>query len=90
MAYINYNQSSVGGKQLAECMGQLQAVADQLRNLTAWMGEIGGSNLETNADFGAGSSEGQGLADTVTQINADMLDFMTANREKIERLARGS
>lgn len=90
MAYIGYEQSSVGGKQLAETLGELQNVADKMRNLAAWIGQIGPANLETNADFLVDAGQGQGFNDTFIQINADLVTFMVTNREKIERLARGN
>ncbi len=90
MAYIPYGQATVGGKQIAELMANLQGNADKLRDMTAWILSIGGSALESNADFSVGAGLGGGFADTVAQINADMETFMTTNREKIERLARGS
>ncbi len=90
MAYIPYGQDTVGGKQIAELMANLQGNADKLRDMTAWILSIGGSALETNTDFSVGTGDGSGFADTVAQINADMETFMATNREKIERLARGS
>lgn len=90
MAYIGYGQGTVGGKQLAETMADLQRTADKLRNLAAWIGQIGPANLETNTDFAVESGKGQAFNDTLAQINADMIAFMATNREKIERLARGS
>lgn len=95
MAYIGYDQKSAGGIQVAEAMGQLQDVVDKMRNLAAWIGQIeglqgGATNLETNADFKVDAGQGQGFGDTFLQINADLVTFMATNREKIERLARGS
>ena len=90
MAYIGYDQKSVGGMQLAEAMGELQAVADKMRNLAAWVDQIQPANLETNLDFKVEAGQGQAFNDTFLQINGDLVAFMTTNREKIERLARGS
>jgi hypothetical protein len=90
MAYIPYGQSTAGGKQLAELMADLNRAADKLRDITAWILQIGPSAIETNTDFSVGSGNAQGFSDTVAQINADMVSFMTNNSEKISRLARGS
>jgi uncharacterized phage infection (PIP) family protein YhgE len=90
MAYIGYAQQTAGGKQLAECMYQLQEAADNLRNLAAWIGQIGVAALESNADFNVTAGDAQAFNDTVVQINTDLVAFMTTNREKIERLARGA
>lgn len=89
MAYIGYDQKAVGGMQLAEALGELQAVADKMRNLAAWISQIQPANLEGNTDFKVAAGQGQGFNDTFIQINTDLVAFMTANREKIERLARG-
>jgi hypothetical protein len=89
MAYIPYGQTTVGGKQLAECMAQLQDASDKLRNLTAWIAQIGVAALESNTDFSVGAGNAQAFNDTLVQINTDLEAFMTTNREKIERLARG-
>jgi hypothetical protein len=90
MAYIPYGQNTTGGKQLAEAMNDLVTVADRLRDLAAWIGELGVNGLETNGDFSVSAGQGQGFNDTILQINADMVSFMAANREKIARLARGA
>ncbi len=90
MAYINYGQATVGGKQIAEVMANLQRDADRLRDLAAWISQIGVLALETNTDFSVGTGEAQAFNDTVVQINTDLVAFMVANRAKIERLARGS
>jgi len=91
MAYIAYGQSTVGGKQLAELCADTQRVADRWRDIQAWIGQIGVSTLHSNTDFIVGSSDSnQAFNDTVAQINTDMVTFMATNREKIERLARGS
>jgi hypothetical protein len=90
MSYIPYGQDTTGGKQLAEAMADLLGVADKLRDLTAWILEIGPSSIEANTDFSVGAGNAQGFSDTVAQINADMVAFMDTNREKIARLARGS
>lgn len=93
MAYIPYGQATVGGKQVAEAMADLQAVADKLRNLAGWINQIGPSSLESNTDFSVGTGQGQGFNDTFLQIEAAMNGvggFMAGNREKVERLARGS
>jgi hypothetical protein len=90
MAYIGYDQKAVGGMQLAEACGELQDVVDKMRNLAAWIGQIGPSNLESNTDFKVEAGQGQAFNDTFLQVNQDLVTFMTTNREKIERLARGS
>ena len=90
MAYIAYGQSTVGGTQLAELMASLQRDYDRMRDLAGWIAQIGVDNLETNTDFSVGVGEAQGFNDTVVQIATDLEAFMEANREKIERLARGS
>jgi len=90
MAYISYAQASTGGTQLAEVMNNLQRDADRLRDLAAWISQIGIAALSTNADFGVLAADAQAFNDTVVQINTDLEAFMTNNREKIERLARGS
>lgn len=90
MAYIGYDQKAVGGMQLAEACGELQNVVDKCRNLAAWIGQIGPGNLEANTDFKVEAGQGQAFNDTFLQIYADLETFMTTNREKIERLARGS
>ncbi len=96
MAYIGYGQATVGGKQIAETMAKLQAAGDELRNLTAWVLDIrnggDGSALNTNTDFSVtgNAANGAAFSDTLAQINADYITFMVTNREKIERLARGS
>lgn len=96
MAYIAYSQSSVGGKQLAEAMADLQAVARKLQNLGDWIAEITPpSALETNTDFSVASGQGQAFNDTFVQVAAAFASFMGdgssgTNREKIARLARGS
>ena len=90
MAYIGYGQGTVGGKQLAELMADIINAADRLRDITAWIGEIGVNGLEASADFSVGAGNAQGFNDTVAQINADMVTFMANNSEKIARLARGS
>jgi len=90
MAYIGYDQKAVGGMQLAEAMGELQAVVDKCRNLAAWIDQIQPGNLETNTDFKVDAGQGQAFNDTFLQINADLVTFMVTNREKIERLARGA
>jgi hypothetical protein len=90
MAYIPYGQNTTGGKQLSELMADLIGAADKLRDITAWILEIGPTAIEANADFSVGNGNAQGFSDTVAQINADMLTFMDTNREKIARLARGS
>lgn len=92
MAYIPYGQATVGGKQVAEAMAELQAISSKLQNLAGWINQIGPSNLESNSDFSVGTGSGQGFNDTFLQIEAAMngVDgFMDGNREKIERLARG-
>lgn len=90
MAYIAYGQGTVGGKQIAETMSELQRTADKLRDLTAWVAQLGVGALETNSDFSVGTGQAQAFNDTLAQIDTDMVAFMAANREKIERLARGS
>ncbi len=90
MAYIPYGQATPGGKQLAEVMADILNAADKLRNVAAWVGQIGPSGLESNTDFSVGAGQAQAFNDTLVQINADLQTFMTTNREKIERLARGS
>jgi hypothetical protein len=90
MAYIGYGQATVGGTQVAEVLGELQNCVDKMRNLAAWIGQIGPANLESNADFSVEAGQGQAFNDTFIQINNDLVAFMTTNREKIERLARGS
>jgi hypothetical protein len=95
MAYINYGQDTVGGKQLAEAMSDLQDAADKVRNIAAWVQQIiavpgGVANLETNTDFGVATGEGDAFNNTIIEINGDLVTFMTTNRERIERLARGS
>jgi len=94
MAYIGYDQKSVGGMQLAEVMGELQSVADKMRDLAAWVGQIHGDGqnptLEDNPDFKVEAGQGQAFNDTFLQINGDLVTFMATNREKIERLARGA
>jgi hypothetical protein len=76
--------------QMAEAMADLLDVVDKVRDLTAWLGEIGPANLEASADFMVAAGQGQAFNDTVAQINADLVAFMGTNREKIGRLARGS
>jgi hypothetical protein len=91
--YIDYGQQSVGGKQLAEVAANIQDNADKLRNLMAWMQQIGTTDpaaLETNPDFGCAPGHGALLYNTMIEINNDMVAFMATNREKIERLSRGS
>lgn len=95
MAYINYGQDTVGGKQLAEAMSDLQDVADKVRNLAAWVGQIianqgGVANLEGDSDFGVATGQGDAFNNTLIEISGDVAAFMTTNRERIERLARGS
>jgi hypothetical protein len=90
MAYIGYDQKAVGGMQLAEACGELLNVTDKIRNLASWIGQIGPANLESNADFKVDAGQGQAFNDTFIQIHTDLVTFMTTNREKIERLARGS
>lgn len=90
MAYIPYGQNTTGGKQLAELMADIINAADRLRDITAWIGEIGVGALEANADFSVGTGNAQAFNDTLVQINADMVTFLTNNSEKIARLARGS
>lgn len=90
MAYIPYGQDTTGGKQLAELMADIISAADRLRDITAWIGEIGTGALESNTDFSVGSGNAQAFNDTIAQIDADMVTFMTGNSEKIARLARGS
>jgi hypothetical protein len=63
--------------------------SDKLRNLTAWIAQIGVAALESNTDFSVGAGNAQAFNDTLVQINTDLEAFMTTNREKIERLARG-
>lgn len=89
MAYIEYGQATVGGKQVAEVMASLQDNGDRLRNLFGWIGEIGAGATEGHTDFDVGSGQGQAFSDTIEQIMDDYDTFMTTNREKIERLARG-
>jgi hypothetical protein len=91
--YIDYGQQSVGGKQLAEVVASIQDSADKLRNLMAWMQQIGAADpaqLETNPDFACAAGHGALLYNTMLEINGAMVDYMTANREKLERLSRGS
>jgi hypothetical protein len=57
---------------------------------TSWILTIGVDGLEANPDFSVGAGNAQGFNDTVAQINADLVTFMTSNSEKIARLARGS
>ncbi len=91
MAYIQYGQLTVGGKQTAEIMHDLELMQARLANLAGWIGAIGSQNLEGHADFDVGTGDGSGFNDTVLQIAAAFDAFMTSggNREKIERLARG-
>lgn len=91
--YIDYGQQSVGGKQLAEVVAAIQDNADKLRNLMAWMNQIGASDptlLESNPDFTCAAGHGTLLYNTMLEINGDMVTFMATNREKLERLSRGS
>ena len=95
MAYIGYGQSTVGGKQVAEAMADLQGVAAKLQALADWVNEIGPSNLESNTDFSAVSGQGQAFNDTFLQIAGAFATFWGdgsggTNREKVSRLARGS
>lgn len=96
MAYIGYGQNTVGGKQLAETMAKLQAAGDELRNLSAWVLNIrnggDGAALNSNTDFSVtgNAANGAAFSDTLVQIKDDYVTFMATNREKIERLARGS
>ncbi len=95
MAYIPYGQATVGGKQLAEAMADVQAVAAKLQALADWVNEIGPSNLESNTDFTVGTGQGQAFNDTFLQITAAFATWYGdgsggTNREKIARLARGA
>lgn len=95
MAYIPYGQATVGGKQVAEALADLQGVAAKLQALADWVNEIGPSNLESNTDFSVGAGNGQGFNDTFLQIAGAFATFYGdgsggSNREKIARLARGS
>lgn len=94
MAYIGYGQNSVGGKQLAEVMAEMQHVQQKLRDLAAWIAQIGPANIESNTDFSVASGSGQAFNDTFQQIAAAYATFMGdgsggSNAEKISRLARG-
>lgn len=95
MAYINYGQATVGGKQIAEAMANLQAVAQKLQNLADWINEIGPTALDTNTDFQVLTADKQSFNDTFNQIATAYVSFMGdgtpgSNREKIARLARGA
>lgn len=95
MAYVNYTQNSVGGKQVAEAMSELLGAADKVRNLAAWVQQLiavegGVANLESNSDFGVAAGEGDAFNNTIIEISGDLNTFMTTNRSRIERLARGS
>lgn len=95
MAYINYGQGTAGGKQVAEVMAELQAVAQKLQNLADWINEIGPTALDTNTDFSVLTADKQAFNDTFNQIVGAYASFMGdgsggTNREKIGRLARGA
>jgi len=90
MAYIGYGQATTGGKQLAEIMASIQRDVDRLRDIVGWMSQIGAAGLEASPDFLVAAGSGQAFNDTLAQINTDLITFMDTNREKIERLARGS
>ena len=95
MAYIPYGQNTVGGRQLAELMADLQSAAERCKNIAAWVNQIGGgANLESNADFLAAAGQGQALNDTAIQIFTAFATFWGdgsagTNQEKVSRLARG-
>lgn len=95
MAYVPYGQNTTGGKQVAEVMAELQAVAAKLKDLGAWVSQIGPVPLETNADFSVPAGQGQAFNDTFIQIVQAYAAFYGdgsagTNAEKISRLARGS
>jgi hypothetical protein len=101
MAYIPYGQSTVGGRQVAEALADLQAVAAKLQALADWVNEIGPSGLTGNTDFSVpagdfapGVTNAQAFNDSFLQIAAAFATFYGdgsggSNREKIARLARG-
>lgn len=70
-------------------MASLQDNGDRLRNIVGWVGEIGVSALDSNEDFSVSTADKQAFNDTLSQILTDYDEFMSTNREKIERLARG-
>lgn len=95
MAYVPYGQNTTGGKQVAEVMAEMQAVAAKLKDLGAWVNQIGPVPLETNADFSVPAGQGQAFNDTFLQIVGAYATFYGdgspgTNCEKISRLARGS
>ncbi len=90
MAYIGYDQKSVGGMQVAEALADLAAAVRKLQDLASWVGEIGPGNLESNADFKVDAGGGQGFNDTLVGIANAAGAMMTAQAEPIARLARGS
>jgi hypothetical protein len=95
MAELPYNHADTsGGKQTAEIMRDLQVMEMRLKTHAAWVLAVraggDGSNLEAAAsDFNVSTGNGGAFSDTVVQISGHFDDFMTAAREKIERLARG-
>ncbi len=98
MAYIRYNQASVGGKQLAVRAAALLAEVDAWRDLTGWVEVIGPASLDTNTDFGAATADKQALNDTVVKVNYALTQMMSGavieNPESVRNLlaqiARGS
>ena len=90
MAYIGYDQKSVGGMQLAEALAALKDVAARMHTLAQWIGEISPQNLESNTDFKVDAGQGQGFNDTFLEIEGAVAQVLADKAEQIARLARGS
>lgn len=90
MAYLNFGQQAVGGKQTVEAMHDLKDVLARIKGLTQWVGQIGVANLTTNTDFAVIDADRQGFNDTLAQIDVAGDTLLTAVGENIARLYRGA
>lgn len=98
MAYINYGQATVGGKELAELCADTQRLAARWAAHKAWVAEIVAlgsvADLVDHPDFLVATGEGQAFNDTVVSVADAFATFYgngsaDTNAEKIARLARG-
>lgn len=92
MAYINYGQGTVGGKQIAELFADYQGLVAKSHTLRAWIEQIGVANLATNTDFSVLDADRQAFNDSFVQFDDSLIAFDIAdgNGEKASRFARGS